>query len=121
VKFVVDAQLPPALARALCEVGQDVRAVREIGLRDAENSDIWEYDLDHECGIITKDQDFADRSISSRASPVIVWLRIANTSNRVLFAWLLPLWPETISRIESGDTLVEVRASGVKHHRPGLA
>jgi len=114
VKFVVDAQLPPALARALFEAGQDARAVREIGLRESEDSDIWEYAQAHECGIMTKDQDFADRSISSRASPVIVWLRIANTSNSALLAWLLPLWPEITNRIESGDRLVEVRAFGVK-------
>jgi hypothetical protein len=33
---IVDAQLPPALARLLREVGGDAFAVREIGLRDAQ-------------------------------------------------------------------------------------
>lgn len=45
MKFVVDAQLPPALARSLREAGHDVRAVRELGLREAEDSDIWNYAL----------------------------------------------------------------------------
>jgi predicted nuclease of predicted toxin-antitoxin system len=35
VKFIVDAQLPPALARLLRESGCDASAVREIGLREA--------------------------------------------------------------------------------------
>jgi predicted nuclease of predicted toxin-antitoxin system len=35
VKFVVDAQLPPALARLFRETGCDAFAVREIGLREA--------------------------------------------------------------------------------------
>jgi predicted nuclease of predicted toxin-antitoxin system len=109
VTFVVDAQLPPALARALREAGHDARAVRELGLREAEDSDIWKYALDHHAAIITKDHDFAERLMSIRNVPVVVWLRIGNTSNRALIAWLLPLWPEITSRIESGDNLVEVR------------
>ena len=109
MKFVVDAQLPPALADSLCEAGQDAQAVRELGLRDAEDSDIWKYALDHRAAIITKDQDFAERLMSSRSVPVVVWLRIGNTSNRTLIAWLLPLWPDILARIESGDKLVEVR------------
>lgn len=110
VKFIVDAQLPPALASALRDAGYDVQAVREIGLRDAEDSEIWAYALENHAGIITKDQDFADRSIMAQGTPVIiVWLRIGNTSNQALLSWLLPLWPTILDRIESGDRLVEVR------------
>jgi len=110
VKFIVDAQLPPALASALRDAGYDVQAVREMGLRDAEDSEIWAYALEKNAGIITKDQDFADRSILAQGAPVIiVWLRIGNTSNQALLSWLLPLWPAILDRIESGDRLVEVR------------
>jgi predicted nuclease of predicted toxin-antitoxin system len=61
VKFVVDAQLPPASARVLRDSGCDAVAVREIGLRDAKDSDIWHYAIKEEAAIITKDVDFADR------------------------------------------------------------
>ncbi len=114
VKFVVDAQLPPALARALREAGHDVHAVRDLGLRKAEDSDIWDYALANHAAVITKDQDFAELLLASRSAPAIVWLRIGNTSNRALLAWLLPLWPEVVSRIESGDNLVEVREKDSK-------
>ncbi len=109
VKFIVDAQLPPSLAIALREAGYDVQAVREIGLRDAEDCEIWEYALANQAGIITKDQDFADLLIIRPDAPVIVWLRIGNTSNRALLSWILPLWPAILDRINSGDKLVEVR------------
>lgn len=109
MKFLVDAQLPPALARALREAGCDVQDVRELGLREAEDDAIWDYALAHQAVIVTKDQDFADRLLSSGTAPIIGWLRIGNTSNRVLLTWLLPLWPDIISRIESGDKLIEVR------------
>ncbi|MFZ0709617.1 MAG: DUF5615 family PIN-like protein [Terrimicrobiaceae bacterium] len=109
MRFVLDAQLPPALARALREAGYDVRAVRELGLRDADDSEIWDYALANQAAIITKDQDFAECLMSRRPAPVIVWLRIGNTSNRALVTWLLPLWPDILSCIEAGDSLVEVR------------
>jgi predicted nuclease of predicted toxin-antitoxin system len=84
VKFLVDAQLPPALARALREAGYEVQAAGELGLRDAEDDAIWDYALANQAVIVTKDQDFADRLLSSRTAPIIVWLRIGNTSNRVI-------------------------------------
>ncbi len=109
MKFLVDAQLPPALARALREAGYDAQAVGELGLREAEDDVIWEYALTSQAVVITKDQDFADRMLPSKSAPVIVWLRIGNTSNRALLEWLLPLWPEIVAHLESGERLLEIR------------
>ena len=52
MKFVVDAQLPPALTRLLREAGCDAFAVREIGLREANDAEIWRYAV-RETGLIT--------------------------------------------------------------------
>lgn len=109
MKFIVDAQLPPALARALRDRGVDAAAVRDIGLREADDRDISKYAVENGAAIISKDEEFAERSLSSASAPIIVWLRIGNTSNRNLLAWLMPLWPEIAHRIEAGDRLVEVR------------
>jgi predicted nuclease of predicted toxin-antitoxin system len=109
VKFLVDAQLPPALAGLFCELGQEAVAVREVGLREAEDGAIWQYALDHGVVIVTKDEDFPDRSLRSSFSPTIVWLRIGNCSNRALFAWFRPLWPEIERRLQAGDRFIEVR------------
>jgi predicted nuclease of predicted toxin-antitoxin system len=109
VKFLVDAQLPPALARALREAGYDAQAVREVGLREADDGAIWRHALIHRDIIVTKDQDFADRSLYDETAPTIVWLRIGNTSNRSLLELLLPLWPEVASRVQSGEKVIEVR------------
>lgn len=43
MKFLVDAQLPPALARWLIEAGCEAQVVREIGLREADDGVIWRY------------------------------------------------------------------------------
>lgn len=109
MKLIVDAQLPPSLAKALCEAGCDAVAVREIGLRDATDSEIWQYALQNDAAIVTKDEDFAERSLSSKMPPVIVWLRIGNATNPTLLAWLSPLLPAILQRMEAGDRLIEVR------------
>ena len=70
MKFVVDAQLPPALARLLRETGCDAFAVREIGLREATDAEIWRYAVQQQAVIITKDEDFAERCLYSRDQPV---------------------------------------------------
>ena len=52
MKFVVDAQLPPALARLLREAGCDAFAVREIGPREASDAEIWRYAVQQQAAII---------------------------------------------------------------------
>lgn len=41
MRFLVDAQLPPALARLLASHGHVAEHVADIGLRDADDSPIW--------------------------------------------------------------------------------
>lgn len=57
MKFIVDAQLP--LALALRDRGVDAVAVREIGLREADDRGIWKYAIENDAAIISKDENFA--------------------------------------------------------------
>ena len=75
-----------------------------------DDSPVWVYALDHEAIIVTKEEDFPHRqSQSQKDSPVIVWLRIGNTSRKALLEWFAPLLPRIEALIENGDRLVEVR------------
>ena len=109
MKFIVDAQLPPALARWLCEQGHQAEHVQDVGLREAEDSPIWRYALEQNAVLLTKDEDFAGRVRQSRTTPVIVWLRVGNCSNRALCEWFAPLLPDVLREIESGQRFIEVR------------
>jgi predicted nuclease of predicted toxin-antitoxin system len=109
MRFVVDAQLPPALARLLAAHGHTAEHVADIGLRDADDSPIWDYALNYQAIIVTKDEDFPHRLQQSKSSPVIVWLRIGNTSRRALLEWFEPLLPQLETLILNGDRLIEVR------------
>jgi hypothetical protein len=38
----------------------------------------------------------------------VVWLRVGNCTNAELVDWLLPVWPDVVNAMESGERLVEV-------------
>jgi len=109
MRFVIDAQLPPALARLLISHGHVAEHVEDIGLRHADDSPIWAYALEHNSVIITKDEDFPHRLQQTKIAPSIVWLRIGNTSRKALLEWFEPLIPELVALIQNGDKIVEVR------------
>ena len=111
MRFLIDAQLPPALARFLESHGHEARAAREAGLRDADDTVIWEFAKQGDWIIITKDEDFVQRSLQRNAVPQVVWLRIGNSTTRVLLAWFAPLLDDTLRELENGQRIVELRRS----------
>ena len=82
MRFIVDAQLPPIMARRLSARGFTAEHVADIGLRDADDSAIWRYAQRQRAAILTKDDDFPRRLHQTTVAPVIIWLRIGNTSPR---------------------------------------
>lgn len=60
MRFLVDAQLPPALARLLREHGHEADHVTDIGPGDASDQDLWRFALANEAIIVTKDEDFSN-------------------------------------------------------------
>lgn len=60
--------------------------------------------------ILSKDEDFLDRWLLSSEAVALVWIRKGNCSNQALIAWLVPLWPNAVRRLETGEKLIELRA-----------
>jgi predicted nuclease of predicted toxin-antitoxin system len=83
--------------------------IEEVDLRHAEDVDIWNSALVDGAIIITKDEDFAERAARDANGPVIVWLRVGNSTNRALFEWLNTRWAEVTELLNLGSTLIEVR------------
>lgn len=107
--FLIDAQLPPALAHWLIQQGHEAQHVDKVGLRDAEDFEIWNYAFSNGTIIVTKDEDFAERTARTTSGPVIVWLRIGNATNRALMLWLAPRWAEITVLLNANNRLIEVR------------
>ena len=109
MRFLVDAQLPPALARWLGEHGCAATPVRDVGLRESDDGSIRNFAFAGAWVLITKDEDLVEHWLDSTEGPPIVWLRIGNCTNRVLFKWLEPLLPEILKQLEAGQRIVEVK------------
>jgi predicted nuclease of predicted toxin-antitoxin system len=108
VTFLVDAQLPFDLATALTTAGHPSKAVRDVGLREAEDEDIWQYAGTNDFCIVTKDEDFANLVWRTTTGPSVVWLRLGNCTNKDLRNRLIPLLDEIALRLAGGDRLIEV-------------
>lgn len=109
MRFVVDAQLPPSLAVVLQREGYDVVAVRDIGLRESRDSEIWAHCVRTAQVIVSNDDDFARRVRDTVTGPSVVWLRVGNSSKRALEAWFVPLLPAVVEQLTAGERLIEVR------------
>src|SRR5215207_9725283 len=108
MRFVVDAQLPPALARWLVEQGYLGEHVYDLGMASASDQAIWAYAIQVGAVIITKDEDFAERRARADAGPPIVWIRVGNTSRRDLLTWFRFRLPVIMAALTRGETLVEI-------------
>ncbi len=101
--------MPPALATWLIQQGHTAQHVDDLGLRNADNIAIWNHASESGAIIITKHEDFAERTTRTTTGPVIVWLRIGNATTRALIQWLSPRWGDVIDHLNAGDRLIEVR------------
>jgi predicted nuclease of predicted toxin-antitoxin system len=103
MRFLVDAQLPPALARWLAAKGHEAE-----GMQAASDAAIWDYALASSTVIITKDEDFAQRKVLTDSGPVVIWIRVPNTRRQHLLTWFETMLPDVLAALERGETLVEV-------------
>lgn len=109
MRFIVDHQLPPAVARWLGGLGHEAEHVWRLGMGEAGDHDIWHEAVRRDAAIISKDSDFAERRARVREGPTIVWLRVGNTTTTALIHWLEQRWDKIETAIRSGASLVEVR------------
>jgi predicted nuclease of predicted toxin-antitoxin system len=78
MKLLFDQNLSPRLPRLLADIYADSIHVREVNLRDADDSEIWEYAKANGYVIVSKDSDFQQRSLLHGAPPKFTWLRVGN-------------------------------------------
>jgi len=105
----VDAHLSPAIAIWITSTfGIEAIALRDLGLRDAEDPEIFEAAKAQGVIFMTKDSDFVNLVDRLRAPPQIIWLTCGNTSNARLREILNSVLPEALELLRSGEKLVEI-------------
>lgn len=107
MRFLVDAQLPPALCRWLRERGHDADHVADLDLLGAADKAIAERAEELAAILVSKDEDFINLRLPDRFC--FVWLRCGNATNRALVDWLDVRWDQVEALLDRGERFIEVR------------
>ena len=113
MRFLVDAQLPVALARWLSAAGIESEHVSDCGLLAASDGEIWSYAVSGGSVIVTKDEDFQLRRSMVEAGPAVVWVRLGNTRKGPLLAWFEKRLPDIVRALEDEPLRASIRAAFV--------
>jgi len=108
MRLLLDAHLPPALAKVLTKKGYDATTVTALSMKSCEDSTIWNYAKENGFTLVSKDEDFIRLLGDKGSSPALIWIRTGNCKNRELIEAVVKTMPDAISFIENGHTLVEV-------------
>jgi predicted nuclease of predicted toxin-antitoxin system len=108
MRFLVDAQLPPGLARWLVGQGHTAEHVFDLGLGRANDRTVWALAITDPAVIITKDEDFVVLQQMEPEGPAIIWVRFGNTSRRDVIARFEAAMPEIIDGLQRGERLIEL-------------
>ncbi len=105
----IDAQLPPALAAWMVETfGVNAISLKELGLRDAKDLEIFEAARQDNLVIMTKDSDFVDLVCRLGSPPRILWLTCGNVTNRNLRLLLSSTFLDAVNQLQQGEIVVEI-------------
>jgi predicted nuclease of predicted toxin-antitoxin system len=66
-RFLIDGQLPPALAAALRNIGCDAAHVADLGLLSSDDTDVWREPVGRGAALVTR---AVHRLIESRGIPL---------------------------------------------------
>jgi predicted nuclease of predicted toxin-antitoxin system len=109
MRFWVDAQLPPALAAWLSEQhGVEAFSLRDLGMRDASDGEIFDAARQASAVIISKDSDFVDLVSRHGMPPQLLWVTCGNVAIRKLQAVFDKTFPEAIAALSGGQAIVEI-------------
>ncbi|MGH9255975.1 MAG: DUF5615 family PIN-like protein [Vicinamibacterales bacterium] len=100
MKLLFDANVSHRLVSALATEYPGSTHVRDVGLRSAEDAQIWHHARMHSFLIVSKDTDFRERSYVEGFPPKVIWLDVGNAGTAVIAA-LLRGERERIERFEA--------------------
>jgi predicted nuclease of predicted toxin-antitoxin system len=108
VKFLIDNQLPCALARLLTDLGHQGVHVLDIGLAQENDRAIWAYAALNGFVIVSKDADFADLAVLDPHRVRIVWVRSRNCRKAALPESFKNAFDTIEGELNAGENLIEL-------------
>jgi predicted nuclease of predicted toxin-antitoxin system len=80
MKLLFDQNLSPRLPRLLADIYPESAHIRDLGLRDATDTVIWEFAKSNGYVTVSKDSDFQARSLLYGHPPKFIWLALMEVS-----------------------------------------
>ena len=109
MKIWIDAQLSPAISIWLAETFHiESVPLKELGLRDATDEEIFSRAKTENAIVMSKDVDFVNLQNRLGSPPQIIWVTLGNTSNTHLKRVLSLTLSSAIELLSSGENLVEI-------------
>jgi predicted nuclease of predicted toxin-antitoxin system len=108
----LDAQLSPAIAAWISmQYAVPAVALRDLGLRDATDREIFFEARASDAIVMTKDSDFVRLLEGYGPPPKVIWLTCGNTSNARLKEILIETLEKALELLQAGERLVEINAA----------
>jgi predicted nuclease of predicted toxin-antitoxin system len=80
MKLLFDENLSHTLAERLSDLFPDSTHVRNVGLKASDDPLVWQYAVDNDFVLVSKDADMHDRSLLQGFPPKVIWIRLGNCS-----------------------------------------
>ena len=113
MKLWIDAQLAPALAQWISrELNTEAVAVRDLGLRDATDTEIFQRAKVADAVVMTKDSDFVTLLERFGPPPKVLWITCGNTTNARMREILRARLLQAMALFNAGEVLVEISEPG---------
>ena len=103
MKLLLDENLAPILARLLADLYPGSSHVRDCGLKQSPDEEVWQYARTYGFTLVSKDSDFEQRAVLRGHPPKIIRVRLGNCSTQQL-ADLLRKYSVVIHTFESDAT-----------------
>ena len=102
MKLLFDENVSPQLPQMLATEYPGSVHVQEVGLRGADDQQIWDYGRARGFAIVSKDTDFRERSFVEGFPPKVVWLDVGNAGTSMI-AGLLRRERQRVEAFEKQD------------------
>ena len=82
MRLLLDENLSESVLSAIADLYPESLHVRLLGVGGAPDDMVWRLAKEHNCVLVTRDEDFLRLSIVRGAPPKVVWLAVGNCSNQ---------------------------------------
>ena len=103
MKLLLDENLSDRIPRRIEDIFPGSSHVKQHGLQEADDREIWDFAAREGFVIVSKDSDFHQRSLLHGHPPKFIYLRMGNCSTRELLD-LLRREAAIIHRFEASET-----------------